>query len=150
MRHMTTIEHVCTVGQRQHQIEIVFDDEDGDLTAQLVERLEYFLDYRGSQTLEWLVQHQQPHIAREGAGDRDHLLLAAGEHIRIGIEFVANAGKVAEDALPIPMHAGAAAARQPAEAEILRDGESGKEPAPLGYQADAGAGNMLRRMAADE
>src|ERR1700694_97705 len=46
------VEHVGAVGQRQYEVQVVLDDEDRDLAAQLVERLEHFLHHRGGEALE--------------------------------------------------------------------------------------------------
>src|SRR5207253_9597892 len=41
--HAAAVEDVGAVGQREHQVEVVLDDEDRDLAAQLVQRFEHLL-----------------------------------------------------------------------------------------------------------
>ena len=42
---------------------MVIDDDDGDFLAQPIERLEQLLDHRWRQTLEGLVEQQDPDVA---------------------------------------------------------------------------------------
>ena len=116
---------------------MVIDDDDGDFLAQPIERLEQLLDHRWCQTLEGLVEQQDPDVARKGAGDRDHLLLAAGEIIRRAVEAFANPRKIFVDAFSSPVHAVAGLPLQPAELEILLDAHAGEQAAPLRHVADA-------------
>ncbi len=51
------------IGERQHQIQVVLDNDDRELVAQLVERFEQFLHHRGREALERLVQQQHAHVA---------------------------------------------------------------------------------------
>src|SRR3954470_14428644 len=69
------------VRQGEREIEVVVDDDDRDLAAELVEALEELLDDGRSEALEGLVEEEHAHGAGERARDRDHLLLAAGEEV---------------------------------------------------------------------
>ena len=65
----SAIENVSVIGERQDEVEVVLDDEDRDLVSQLVERLEDFFYYRGCESLERLVEEQQPNVTGERARD---------------------------------------------------------------------------------
>src|SRR6266849_6167639 len=74
----SAIKNVRVIGERKDEVEVVLDDENGNLVPQLVERLEDFFYHRGCESLERLVEEQQPNVAGESARDGYHLLLAAG------------------------------------------------------------------------
>ena len=86
MHDAAALQHVGAVGQRQHEIEIMLDDDHGDFAAQLVERLEQLLDDRRRKPFERLVEQEHAHVARQRARDRHHLLLAARQEIRRRVE----------------------------------------------------------------
>src|SRR5262249_35377637 len=121
VQHAAALEDEDTVGQCQHQIEIVLNDHDRQILAQPVERLEQLEDDRWRQALERLVEQQEPHVARECARDSDHLLLAAGEIIRRDMHAVLQARKEREDLFFAPGHARIAggASGQAAERQIV-------------------------------
>src|SRR6478609_5067067 len=104
----------CGVGQCQRQIKVVIDDDDGDFLAQTIEGFEQLLHDRRRQALEGLVEQQNPNVARQRAGDRNHLLLAAGEIIRRTVEPLADPREILVNALAGPVHAIAGLALQPA------------------------------------
>src|SRR5258708_6796975 len=103
--HAPGVGQVGAVGEREHQVEVVLDDEDRDLAAQLIERLEHFLHHRRREPLERLVEEQQAHVARKRARDRHHLLFATPEHVGLRCELLPELGDVPDDALLVPMHA---------------------------------------------
>src|SRR5207244_5015527 len=74
VRDVTSIKNVGEIGEREHEVEIMLDDEDGDLAPQLVERLEDLLDDGRGESLEGLVEEEQLHVAGQRTRDRDHLL----------------------------------------------------------------------------
>src|SRR4051812_27645722 len=149
MDHPAALQRHRGVRQRQRQIEIVVDDDDGDFLAQPVEGFEQLLDHCGRQALERLVEQQHPHIAGQRARHRDHLLLATGKIIRRAFEPLANAWKVFVDALPGPVHAMAGLPLQPAELQILLDAHAREQAAALRHIADAEP-RILRRRIADQ
>src|SRR4051812_45350468 len=77
------------IGQRQREVKVMVDDDDGDFLAQAIERLEQLLDHGGRQTLERLIEQQHADVAGQCAGDCDHLLLAPGEIIRGAVQPLA-------------------------------------------------------------
>src|SRR3954464_9554669 len=118
MNHPAPLQRHRGVGQRQRQIEIVVDNDDGDFLAQPVEGFEQLLDHCGRQALERLVEQQHPHVAGQRARHRDHLLLATGKIIRRAVEPLANSREILVDALPAPVHAMAGLPLQPAKLQI--------------------------------
>src|SRR3712207_3273893 len=131
MDHSPTFKGDRTVGQGECEVQVMVDNDDRNLMAELVETLEELLDDSRSKTFEGLVQEQHLHVAREGACDRHHLLLAAGEKIRRGVEPLTDAREVLEDPVQIPPDAMACLALESPELKILSHSHSGKEPASL-------------------
>src|ERR1700687_1540943 len=99
VRYMAAVEDVGAVRERQHQVQVVLDDEDRNHAAQLIERFEHVLDHGRGKPLEGLIEHQELHVARERACNRHHLLLASRKLVGLGIEPVAYLGKIIADAL---------------------------------------------------
>ena len=76
MDHAAALKGNRAIGKGKCEVKIMVDDNDRHLTAKLVETLEQQLDDRWSQPLERLIQEKHPHVSRQGAGNRHHLLLA--------------------------------------------------------------------------
>src|SRR5881296_722490 len=87
-----------------------------------------------------LVEQQQARTRHEGAGDRQHLLLAAREAAAALVRPVGQLGEQAEDALDREAALGADADR-----EVLRHRQVGEDPPILGHEPDAQAGHAVRR-----
>ena len=51
-------QHVSAIGEREHQVEIMLDDDERHFAAQFIEGLEQFFDHGRRQTLERLVEQQ--------------------------------------------------------------------------------------------
>src|SRR3954462_776111 len=147
--HAAALERDGAVGKRQRQIEVMVDDDDRDLVAELIEALEELLDDGRREALERLVEEEHAHVAGERAGDRHHLLLAAGEEIGGGVEALGETREVGEDALEVPAHAMAGLALEAAELEVLRHRHAGEQPAALRDVADAEARDFGRGQAGD-
>ena len=109
------VEDVDAVGQGQHEVEIVLHDEDRHVPAQPVDGDEDRLADRRGQPFERLVQQQEPEVPRQGARDRDHLLLAAREGLGAAGQALADPGEELEDALGLPPDPVAATPPEPAE-----------------------------------
>src|SRR3989441_8027451 len=137
------VQHADPIGQRQDEVEVVLDDQDGHLPAQAVEGAEDRLAHRGGQALEGLIQEQDLEVARQGARDGYHLLLATREGLRAAPQPLPDAGEKLEDALGLPADALAALPPEPAELEVLGHREGRDEPAPLGHEAHAQARDRL-------
>jgi hypothetical protein len=82
MEHRAAFQREDAVGERQHEIEVVLDDRDGDVLLEPVEHLEQFEDHGRRQSLEGFVEQQELDVARHRARHSHHLLIAAGEIIR--------------------------------------------------------------------
>src|SRR6266436_2248299 len=143
--HPAALQRHRGVGQRQRQVEIVIDDDDGDFLAQAIEGFEQLFDHGRRQTLERLIEQQYPDVAGQRAGDRHHLLLAAGKIIRRTIQPFANPREIFVDPLPGPVHAIAGLALQRAELEILFDAHAGEQAAALRHITDAEPRGLRRR-----
>src|SRR5206468_9024248 len=73
-------DHVRAVGEGDRHLGALLDEEDRDAAvANLGERLEEPLDDRGGETERRLVEQEEVGARDESAGDRQLLLLAAGE-----------------------------------------------------------------------
>ena len=115
-----------------------------DLVAELVEALEELLDDGGGESLERLVEQEHAHVARQRAGDRHHLLLAARQEVGRRIEALADAREIVEDALEIPAHAAPGLAPEAAELEVLGDRHAGEQAAALRHVAETEARDLGR------
>src|SRR5690242_18739137 len=96
------------------------------------------LDDQGRQPQAQLVEQKQPWLAGEGAGDREHLLLAAREQPGPPPAQVAKEREVAEGDLFVQTLTAVG------ETEVLRDGETEEDAAPLGNVRDAETGSGAR------
>jgi hypothetical protein len=141
MEHRAALQRKDAVGKRQHQIEIVLDNDDAHVPAQPVEYTKEFQGHRRREPFERLVQQQQLDIARHRARHGDHLLLPAGEIVGRDVHALLQAREIVKDLLLIPHDAVAAVglARKPPEREIFAHGEAREQAAALRDIADAHA-----------
>ena len=79
---LTVDQHVGAIDDRQHGFGVVLHDDHGDASAQAHQRVHHLLHNRWRQTLERFVEQDQPAGHRQGAGDREHLALAARQTFR--------------------------------------------------------------------
>src|ERR1700674_1974571 len=135
------------VGEGERQIQMMIDDDDGDLLAQLVEALEKLLDHRRCQAFERLIEQKHTNVTRQRARNGNHLLLAAGKEIRRRIEPLLEARKVVENSRQIPAHADAGLALEPAQFQVVSHRHAGEQAATLRYVADAEASDAGRGLA---
>src|SRR3712207_9505725 len=149
MDHPPTFKGDRPVGQGECEVQVMVDNDDRNLMAELVETLEKLLDDGWSKTLEGLVQEQHLDVAREGACDCHHLLLAAGKEIRRGVEPLTDPREVLEDLVHIPPDAMTGFSLEPSELKILSHSHSGKEAAPLRHIANSQTRDLRRRTAGD-
>src|SRR6516165_6766945 len=63
VEYRAALQREDAVGERQHEIEIVLDDHDRHVPAELVEHLEQFERHRRREALERLVKQQEAYIA---------------------------------------------------------------------------------------
>ena len=90
------------------------------------------LDHQRRQALRRLVEEEQLRAGEQGAGDGEHLLLAAGELASLAVEPLAQAREALEHALHLP-----ARGRPLRDGQVLARGEVGEDAARLGDQGDA-------------
>ena len=73
-------EQVVPVGDGGGELHVLLDEEHGDaLVLDLADDVADLLDDHRGQALGRLVEQQQPRARAQHAGDREHLLLAAGQ-----------------------------------------------------------------------
>ena len=102
------LEHVDVVGHREGGVHVLLDEEHGvGLALERVQRRHDGLDHRGGEALRGLVQDQELVAPDEGAGDGEHLLLAAGEAARRLTLPLGEPGKEREHALELRPATGA-------------------------------------------
>src|SRR5215470_5784948 len=126
-------EHLLLVQDRRHAL--VADDAP--------QRQQQLLDQDRGESLERLVEQHDARIEDQGAADREHLLLAAGELVtEIAAAFLEPRKQLVDARLgPCagPGHGG----------EILLDGERFEDVALLRHPADAGKGTLVRAQRRD-
>ena len=88
-----------------------------------------------------LVENKQPRVGHQRSGDRQHLLLTAGQRPRGLVPALREAWKQRDDRLPVPRSG--ARCRD----EVLPHGQRSETSAPLGNQADSHPGRAVRRHA---
>ena len=77
---MAIVEHVGTVGDFERRAHILLDQQNRDaLRAHLRDDAKTSRTMSGRESLRRLVEQQEFGIEQQRAGDRQHLLLAAGE-----------------------------------------------------------------------
>ena len=83
------------VAQHAHHVQVVADEQQADavLAPQPVQQLQDHRLHRHVERRRRLVQHQQPRPRRDGAGDADARLLAAGQLVREAVEQVRAAAR---------------------------------------------------------
>ncbi len=75
------VEHDGAVAEAEDVLGVLLDDHDGEaeLGAQPRQRVLQFVHDHGGQPLPRLVEQQESRVGHQGAADRQHLLLAAGQ-----------------------------------------------------------------------
>ena len=98
----------------------------------------------GREALARLVEEHQPGRAEEGAGDRDHLHLAAGEVLGLAMHEVVE-GREDLASTPSALHGAEARALLRRSTRLLRDRQRRAEAPVVRHPADAGARDAVRR-----
>ena len=106
------------------------------------EHVEEVADDRRRQAERQLVDHQQAGLRHERLGQRQHLLLAAGEEAgRLGVALGQDREQL-QHLGPGGFDAGRVLAERPGgEAEVLVDGDGGEDPLAARHERDAGPGH---------
>src|SRR5262245_19946018 len=122
------LHHVAVVRDLERHRRALLDDQDGDteLAPDLGEPAQQVLDHHRGEAERELVHQQQLRPADEGARERQHLPLAAGEEpADAGLEL-AQTGKELVDQRLAPPPLGVAGAARHGGSEVLRHREIGK------------------------
>ncbi len=131
------------VGDRQRALDVLLDDQHRDpLAAEPKDRAHHVLDDPRGEPLAGLVEQHQARRAEQGAGDRHHLHLAAGEVLRLAVHEVRQR---AEDLAALGDAPGAEARRLPRDREVALDGERRKDAPVVRDPADPAPGDLVGR-----
>jgi hypothetical protein len=136
---LTTIS--AAVGNGGGEAEILLDQQHRE--AALLDRADGAADLlhnHGREALGGFVEQQQARAGAQDTGDRQHLLLAAGEFRALAGRALLQVGEQRVDGREVEP-AGRDGARQQ---QVLGDIERGEDAALLGTEGDAGAGNLVR------
>ena len=80
MHEPAVLQHIGAIGDAQHMMHVLLDDEDRvPLLAQVPDHLEQELDIDRREALGRLVEQQHARLGHQRPADRQHLLLAAAE-----------------------------------------------------------------------
>ncbi len=147
--------HVAAMREPQGMEGVLLHYEHGELLL-AVERLDRLEDLAGNERCQperRLIEQQEARAPHQGAGDRQHLLLAPRERAAALLDALLEAGKQRKDALDIGREvAGAGGGR--AHLQILHHGHAREDAPALGRLRDPQArdlvGGQLRDVAAAE
>ena len=103
---------------------------------------ENVFDDAGRKAERRFVEHEQPRRHHQRAGDRQHLLLAAGQGARLLTPPVGENGKIAVHALHVRRRM--ARARIAAEPQVLLDRQPDEGSAPFRHMRNAHARDLFR------
>src|SRR6266849_7107927 len=138
---LSVLHDVIAVRDGRGEVKILLDQENGEaLRLERADGLADLLDDDRRETLGRLVEQQEPGAGAQDAGDRQHLLLAAGELGALAAQALLEVGKQGENAVelePARPHLGR-------QEQVLLDVEAGENAALLRAEGDAGAGDLVR------
>src|SRR5262245_18261480 len=95
------------------------DNHNRDLLSKAVEDFEQFLSDSGGKSFEWFIAQQQSDVARQRAGDGDHLLHAPGQIVSRCIPAYRQPRKDLDNALVSPTNPASPRAFEPSEHQIV-------------------------------
>ena len=114
------------------------DHQGGSAAGQVPDDREHLADQLRIQGRGRLVEHDQPRLQRERAGDRDALLLPAGQLPRIGLGLVGEPDPLQQrPAALVRLSPGAAAVREQSLGDVVQDGQMREEVEVLEDEPDA-------------
>ena len=128
------------LGERERDLGVLLDQDEGGpvLGSQTPDRRRQLLDHDRRQALERLVEQEQGRVRHQRPGDREHLLLAAGQLVA---PAPAARGEAREERVG-PGEVPAARARR--HHQVLLDAQGGKDLALLRDPAEPGARTAMR------
>src|SRR5439155_10723606 len=144
------LHEVDTLARRERQRDILLHEQNGDMLApEHADDLADLRDHPRHEPLRRLVQQDDLGLQHHGAGDREHLLLAARQR---SAGLVAPLGEHREIVVDLPQELllaslGEAVAVETG-AEVLHDGQQPEDPAVLWHIADPEPCQPVRRQAA--
>src|SRR5882672_8547216 len=143
--HRAVVDDIHPVGELQRHLRVLLDQQHAyALALQLADGVHDGADDHGREALRGLVEQQQVRPGHEGAGDGQHLLLAAREQPSLALQAIAQGREALEHRVHRPARAFARGDR-----EVLARGEVRKNPASLRHQGDAQARDAVRGEAGD-
>jgi hypothetical protein len=124
---------------------MLLDEQDGQLPvgSDIAQDRQQPVQHHGRQPVAELVDEQQLRIGDECTAEAEHLLFAAGQQACLAARQRPECREVVEYLVG---DGGLAAAE--AEPQVLGDGELREDPAVLGHQGDAEAGDLVRALPA--
>ena len=138
------------VGDLQRQMRVLLDEEDGHaLLVDLLDDVEDGLHHGRRQAERWLVEEQEPGSRHQGARDRQHLLLAAGQragHLR---RALLEDGEELEALLHVLRDALRVAPQEGAQEQVFRQGQVGKDAPTFGCVTEPARYEPVRLEPAD-
>src|SRR6516162_1643460 len=143
--HRAALDDRRPVGDAEHLVRILLDQDrrHAFVADDATQRQQQLLDQDRGESLERLVEQHDARIEDQGAADREHLLLAAGELVaEIAAAFFKPRKQLVDPRLGPwtgPGHGG----------EILLDGERFEDVALLRHPADAGKRALVRAQRRD-
>ncbi|WTO56817.1 hypothetical protein OG820_32655 [Streptomyces sp. NBC_00211] len=104
------------LGDRQRQPQVLLDEDHGHaLRGHLADHLAHLGHDRGREAVGGFVEEQQPRVAQQGPGYREHPLLPAGELVAAVAEAFPEPRQQVQDARPGPRSPDGECARHPVE-----------------------------------
>ena len=143
MYDLARFQNVATVGDLQRQRGHLVHQENGDaLVAQIREHGEQFADHRGRKPQRRLIEQQDLRLRHQAACDRHHLLLAAGEQSRAGLDAIPETLKPPKYFFCFRADLGAAVRVSPKQ-HIVDDGQFGEHLPSFRHQRQPSPGNHM-------
>ena len=139
------------LGEFERQGGVLLDNEhrDAGLAVDLAQNPEQFFDDQRREAEGRFVEEHQPGPQHQGAADRQHLLLAAGQCAGLLPAALPEARKMRVDLLDIGGDPGFVAAGHRAELQILLDRDAQKRAAPFRHMRDPEPHDVLGGPAGD-
>jgi hypothetical protein len=133
------VDHVGAVGEGERHLGVLLHEQHAHpLALELVDGADHRLHHERGQPLRRLVEQEQVGARQHGPSDGEHLLLAAREEAPLAVQHVLKLGEAPQHVVELPAGGG-----PPHHLEILAGGEIREDPARLGHQGDAPAGDLV-------
>ena len=142
--------HDAAVGDLERHRHVLLDQQDGEaFLAQRGDQVEDLLHHLGRKPERGLVEQQELGPRHQGAGDGEHLLLAARQEAGLLARALAQDRKAVLHLLLEALAFRRAAMGSTAEPQVLGHREAGEDAPAFGHEPDAGARQCFRRQAGD-